>query len=128
MAQYIGETCRFLLNVAKSSNEIDPAGPHCIRAMAGNGLRSTIWKTFQETFKIPQICEIYGATEGNSNMGNVYIIIIIIMNLYKIFINYSEIHFLFKNYIFSVNNTSKAGAVGYVPRFLSLISPIQTIK
>ncbi|XP_077283249.1 long-chain fatty acid transport protein 4-like isoform X2 [Arctopsyche grandis] len=95
VAQYIGEICRFLLNVAKKSGESDPAGPHCIRVMAGNGLRSSIWKTFQETFKIPNICEIYGSTEGNTNL---------------------------------VNNISKTGAVGYIPRFLSFISPIKIIK
>lgn len=37
--------------------------------MAGNGIRKDIWKQFQETFKIPQIIEFYGSTEGNANLG-----------------------------------------------------------
>lgn len=37
--------------------------------MAGNGLRRDIWKQFQETFRIKQIYEFYGSTEGNANIG-----------------------------------------------------------
>ncbi|PNF41524.1 hypothetical protein B7P43_G13038 [Cryptotermes secundus] len=43
---------------------------HCIRMMLGNGMRSTIWKSFMERFKIGQVAEFYGSTEGNANMIN----------------------------------------------------------
>lgn len=68
IAQYIGESCRFLLNTVEKSGKTDPAGPHCLRIMAGNGLKSALWKPFQRTFEIPEICELYGATEGNTIM------------------------------------------------------------
>ena len=37
--------------------------------MFGNGLRPQIWTPFVERFKVKQIGEFYGATEGNSNLG-----------------------------------------------------------
>jgi fatty-acyl-CoA synthase len=36
----------------------------------GNGLRPDVWKPFQERFRIPQIFEFYGATEGTVAMIN----------------------------------------------------------
>jgi acyl-CoA synthetase (AMP-forming)/AMP-acid ligase II len=33
--------------------------------MIGNGMRVTIWKDFIERFKIKEMREVYGATEGN---------------------------------------------------------------
>jgi acyl-CoA synthetase (AMP-forming)/AMP-acid ligase II len=33
--------------------------------MIGNGMRATIWKDFTERFKIKEIREVYGVTEGN---------------------------------------------------------------
>ena len=38
--------------------------------MFGNGLKAQIWEKFVERFQIKQIGEFYGATEGNSNLGN----------------------------------------------------------
>jgi len=66
VAQYIGEICRYLLNSPKCNNEVE----HSIRLMFGNGLRSEIWKDFITRFKIPNISEFYGSTEGNSNILN----------------------------------------------------------
>ena len=37
----------------------------------GNGLKRDFWKQFQERFNIPQIGELYGATEGNASMVNI---------------------------------------------------------
>ena len=37
----------------------------------GNGLRMDIWKKFQDRFKIPQIMEFYGATEGLAGFFNI---------------------------------------------------------
>ena len=44
---------------------------HKIRCMFGNGLRAEIWQEFVTRFKIPQIAEFYGATEGNCNLINI---------------------------------------------------------
>jgi len=64
--QYIGELCRFLLNQPPSPEETK----HAIRACMGNGLRAEIWQQFQERFRIPQVVEFYGATEGNVGFLN----------------------------------------------------------
>lgn len=66
MAQYIGEVCRFLLTVPPNQND----RKHKVRLMFGNGLRPQIWESFVKRFGIKQIGEFYGATEGNSNIGN----------------------------------------------------------
>ena len=66
VAQYIGEICRYLLAVSPSSEDTS----HKVRLMYGNGLRPQIWKPFVERFQVKQIGEFYGATEGNSNLGN----------------------------------------------------------
>ncbi|HVN87429.1 MAG TPA: long-chain-acyl-CoA synthetase [Candidatus Binatia bacterium] len=59
--QYIGELCRFLLNQPRTPAETR----HSVRACMGNGLRPDVWPQFQQRFKIPQVIEFYGATEGN---------------------------------------------------------------
>ena len=43
-------------------NPID--GVHKLRVAVGNGLRADIWEQFKNRFKIPNICEFFGATEG----------------------------------------------------------------
>jgi fatty-acyl-CoA synthase len=63
---YIGELCRYLLNVPPDPRD----GEHCLRAITGNGLRPEIWPAFQKRFAIPRIVEFYGATEGNVAMLN----------------------------------------------------------
>ena len=75
VAQYIGEICRYLLTVPVCPEEKQ----HKVRLMYGNGLRPQIWETFVTRFGIKQIGEFYGATEGNSNLGqsNVYFILFI---------------------------------------------------
>ncbi|XP_037078682.1 long-chain fatty acid transport protein 4-like isoform X1 [Pollicipes pollicipes] len=66
VAQYIGETCRYLLNQPERPHDKQ----HQIRLMFGNGLRPQIWEEFQSRFNIPKICEFYGSTEGNANIVN----------------------------------------------------------
>ncbi|KAI4467152.1 long-chain fatty acid transport protein [Holotrichia oblita] len=66
IAQYIGETCRYLL-AADDKNVVK----HNVRAMFGNGLKAQIWKPFAEKFGIKEIFEFYGATESNSNLVNI---------------------------------------------------------
>ena len=66
VGQYIGEICRYLLAVPPSSHDTS----HKIRLLFGNGLRPQIWEPFVKRFQVKQIGEFYGATEGNSNLGN----------------------------------------------------------
>uniref|UniRef100_A0A146LKS9 Very long-chain fatty acid transport protein n=1 Tax=Lygus hesperus TaxID=30085 RepID=A0A146LKS9_LYGHE len=68
VAQYIGEICRFLLSTPQQPTDVH----HSLRLMYGNGLRRQVWKDFVARFKIPQIAEFYGATEGNSNTVNAW--------------------------------------------------------
>ncbi|KAF7629841.1 hypothetical protein Mgra_00009166 [Meloidogyne graminicola] len=67
ISQYIGEICRYLL--------LQPSIPeertHKVRLMYGNGLRPQIWEQFVSRFGIKQIGEVYGSTEGNSNLINI---------------------------------------------------------
>jgi fatty-acyl-CoA synthase len=64
--QYIGELCRYLVNSPPSAGETR----HRLRLACGNGLRPDLWETFKTRFRIPQILEFYGATEGNVNIFN----------------------------------------------------------
>jgi len=43
--------------------------------MFGNGLRPQIWSQFVKRFNIKDIGEFYGATEGNSNIGQLKILL-----------------------------------------------------
>jgi fatty-acyl-CoA synthase len=64
--QYIGEFCRYLLNQPPDPADVEHALEFCI----GNGLRPDIWPEFRDRFRIPQIVEFYGATEGNVALLN----------------------------------------------------------
>ncbi|XP_046574480.1 very long-chain acyl-CoA synthetase-like [Haliotis rubra] len=64
--QYIGEMFRYLLSRPESPEEKS----HQIRAAFGNGLRRDIWEQVQARFRIPQITEFFGATEGNTMLFN----------------------------------------------------------
>ncbi|HEY0436538.1 MAG TPA: AMP-binding protein, partial [Phenylobacterium sp.] len=66
MFVYIGELCRYLVNQPPSEDETR----HKIRLAFGNGLRPDIWPVMKQRFKIPEILEFYGATEGNVSMFN----------------------------------------------------------
>lgn len=66
MFQYIGELCRYLLNVPPQRSD----KKHKLRICVGNGLRPEIWPAFQKRFKLPRIVEFYGATEGNVALVN----------------------------------------------------------
>ncbi|XP_023307303.2 long-chain fatty acid transport protein 4-like [Lucilia cuprina] len=66
-AQYIGELCRYLLNSPTRPEDTQ----HKLRLMYGNGLRPQIWSQFTTRFNIPSIGELYGSTEGNSNLANI---------------------------------------------------------
>lgn len=66
VGQYIGELCRFLLMTKEQPQDTQ----HKIRMMFGNGLRPQIWPAFMKRFNIQNIGEVYGSTEGNSNLAN----------------------------------------------------------
>jgi len=66
LIQYIGELCRFLVNLPPNPRERE----HCIRIACGNGLRPDIWEPFQSRFAIPRILEFYAATEANFSLYN----------------------------------------------------------
>jgi fatty-acyl-CoA synthase len=66
MFVYIGELCRYLVNQPPGDDE----ARHKIRMAFGNGLRPDIWPTMKQRFRIPEILEFYGSTEGNVSMFN----------------------------------------------------------
>src|SRR5690606_31328871 len=66
MFVYIGELCRYLVNQPPQDDE----SRHKIRLAFGNGLRPDVWRQMRARFRIPQILEFYGATEGNVAMFN----------------------------------------------------------
>ena len=66
MFVYIGELCRYLVNSLPDEDETH----HKIRLAFGNGLRPDIWPTFKQCFRIPDILEFYGSTEGNVSLFN----------------------------------------------------------
>jgi len=66
MFVYIGELCRYLVNQPPSDDETR----HKVRMAFGNGLRPDIWPQMTKRFRIPEILEFYGSTEGNVSMFN----------------------------------------------------------
>jgi fatty-acyl-CoA synthase len=67
MFQYIGEFCRYLLQVNPGSNEIH----HRVRMACGNEFAPVVWDEFKDRFRIPGILEFYAATEGGISLFNV---------------------------------------------------------
>lgn len=65
---YIGELCRYLLGQPERPIERQ----HRVRVIVGNGLRTDIWREFQERFGIERIAEFYGASECNIAFINAY--------------------------------------------------------
>ena len=66
MFVYIGELCRYLVNHEFDEDETR----HKLRMAFGNGLRPDVWPTLKQRFRIPEILEFYGSTEGNVSMFN----------------------------------------------------------
>jgi fatty-acyl-CoA synthase len=66
MFVYIGELCRYLVNQPEREGETG----HRLRLAFGNGLRPEVWETFQRRFRIPNVLEFYGSTEGNVSLFN----------------------------------------------------------
>lgn len=66
MFVYIGELCRYLVNHEFDDDEIR----HKIRLAFGNGLRPDVWPQLKQRFRVPEVLEFYGSTEGNVSMFN----------------------------------------------------------
>jgi len=66
MFVYIGELCRYLVNHPPHEDETR----HKLRMAFGNGLRLEVWRELKRRFRIPEILEFYGSTEGNVSMFN----------------------------------------------------------
>ncbi|MES2895397.1 MAG: long-chain-acyl-CoA synthetase [Pseudomonadota bacterium] len=66
MFVYIGELCRYLVNHPEAEDEHS----HKIRLAFGNGLRGDVWAEMKARFRIPEILEFYGSTEGNVSLFN----------------------------------------------------------
>jgi citronellyl-CoA synthetase len=58
---YIGELCRYMLNIEKQADDWD----NPIVKMMGNGLRPDVWHEFKNRFGVERIAEFYGSSEGN---------------------------------------------------------------
>lgn len=56
--------CRYILATPPKQEDTQ----HSLRLMVGNGMNASIWQRFVNRFKVPQITEVYGATEGNVNI------------------------------------------------------------
>lgn len=66
MFVYIGELCRYLAN--QPEQELERA--HKLRLIFGNGLRPDVWDDMLDRFKVGEVLEFYGATEGNVSLFN----------------------------------------------------------
>jgi fatty-acyl-CoA synthase len=66
MFVYVGELCRYLVNHPVTEAETQ----HKLRLAFGNGLRPDVWPVLTSRFRIPDILEFYGSTEGNVSMFN----------------------------------------------------------
>ena len=66
MFVYIGELCRYLVNNPPGEDD----KRHKIRLAFGNGLRPDIWPELKQRFRIPEVLEFYGSTEGNVSLFN----------------------------------------------------------
>ncbi|KXS22500.1 acetyl-CoA synthetase-like protein [Gonapodya prolifera JEL478] len=65
---YVGEIARYLL--AQPPSEWDRA--HKVERITGNGMRADVFKKFYDRFGIPEIVELYAASDGSSFITNHY--------------------------------------------------------
>ncbi len=66
VCQYVGEICRYLLNLPASPDDRN----HTLRQLVGAGLGADIWQRFVDRFGIAEVLEGWGATESNCNLIN----------------------------------------------------------
>nr|AMO44422.1 long chain fatty acid transport protein [Starmerella bombicola] len=65
--QYVGETCRYLLNAPETADD----KLHQVKIAHGNGMRPDVWQKFKDRFNIGAISEFYAATESPTAINNV---------------------------------------------------------
>jgi citronellyl-CoA synthetase len=65
---YVGELCRYLLNVPPSPKD----RAHKVYKVIGNGLRPAVWNEFKERFGISRVHEFYASSEGNVGFTNAF--------------------------------------------------------
>ncbi|VDK49070.1 unnamed protein product [Anisakis simplex] len=107
-SQYIGEICRYLM----AQPEIPEEKMHKVELMYGNGLRAEIWQAFVDRFRV-RIGEVYGSTEGTSNLGGIPLFQIQALGFESLSILCCHDSFC------SVNIDGRVGSCGFLP-----ISPL----
>lgn len=65
---YVGELCRYLVNLPKTGKEADTP----LHTAIGNGLRPDIWDEFKARYGLKRITELYAASEGNVSFANLF--------------------------------------------------------
>ena len=65
---YVGELCRYLVNLPKTGEEANTP----LHTAIGNGLRPDIWDEFKDRFGLKRITELYAASEGNVSFANIF--------------------------------------------------------
>jgi len=65
MFVYIGELCRYLVNQPEAAGDRT-----LVRLAFGNGLRPDVWERMTSRFRIGEVMEFYGSTEGNVSLFN----------------------------------------------------------
>ena len=62
MFGYVGELCRYLMNVEPNEDDKN----HNLRVISGNGLRPDIWEKFQSRFGVVYRCCLVSHDEKKS--------------------------------------------------------------
>ena len=65
---YSGEFCRLIASQAATASD----SLHGIRQLVGTGLTGDLWPIFRQRFGIERIMELYGETDGNTLLFNLF--------------------------------------------------------
>ena len=65
---YVGELCRYLVNLPETGDEADTP----LHTVIGNGLRPDIWDEFKRRYGLKRVTELYAASEGNVAFANIF--------------------------------------------------------
>jgi citronellyl-CoA synthetase len=65
---YVGELCRYLMDVKPSATDRQ----HRVTKMIGNGMRPNIWGKFKDRFGVKEVFELYASSEGNVGFSNIF--------------------------------------------------------
>lgn len=67
LGAYIGEIPRYLYNLPPQPDDAD----NTLRKFVGVGLKAELWEKFKQRYGIEDIVEIYGASEGGTQLINI---------------------------------------------------------